>query len=262
MVRFPRTLGRMTVLAALVGALAAPAALAAQERPDFLFRTPRISLGLRVGYALPTASSEIFDFTREQLTVERTDFASATWGGELAVRVAPRIDVAAEFGYASARKLSEMREFTEWVGDTELPIEQTTEFRRVPFTIGVKAYLSERGRSVGRFAWIPARWTPFVGAGAGWVWYRFEQEGDFVDYETYDPVEETYDIFTDRFVSDGNAPTIHLFGGADWSLGPNFFLTAQGRYTWARADMSRDFKDFDRMDLSGFQATAGISVRF
>jgi hypothetical protein len=143
----------------------------------------------------------------------------------------------------------------EWVGVDDLPIEQITEFKRMPLTVGVKAYLADRGRRVGRFAWIPEKWAPFVGAGLGVVWYDYDQTGEFVDYVTLE-------IFRDHFTSEGSAPTIHVFGGADWSLGPSLFLTAEGRYGWAKADMGSDFVDFDQIDLSGFQATAGISLRF
>jgi len=253
--RIPRAPAGTALLAVALGALALPTAGAAQQRQhDFLFRTPKASLSLRVGYARPTASSEIFDFTSDQLTVNRSDYASATWGGELAIRVTPRMDVAFDMSYAKSRILSEFRD---WVDNNDLPIQQTTEFKRVPVTAGLKYYLTDRGRSIGRFAWIPRDWAPFVGAGAGWVWYNFAQDGDFVDFDTPE-----LEIFADRYLSEGRAPTVHLFGGADWSLSPNFFLTAEGRYTWAKAEMSQDFVGFDRMDLSGFQATAGISVRF
>jgi len=244
--------GALTALAALVGTLALPLVAQAQRPPDFLLRTPRVSVGARVGYAVPFASSEIFDFTREQLTVERSDFNAPSIGGQLAIRVTPRVDIAVDLAWSKSETKSEFRD---WVDLDDLPIEQWTEFQRAPVVFGVKAYLKERGRSIGRFAWIPEAWTPFVGGGAGWVFYRFEQDGEFVDFETFD-------IFRDRFTSEGSTPTIHVFGGADWSLGPMVFLTAEGRYSWAEVDMSGDFVDFDPMDLSGFQVTAGFSIRF
>jgi hypothetical protein len=225
---------------------------AAQRAPDFLFKDPRVSLSLRVGYSLPTVSSEVFDFTRNELTIQDRDFYSASWGAQLAVRASERVDVAVDVGFAKSNTRSEYRD---WVDQLDLPIEQDTEFRRVPLTLGAKVYLADRGRRIGRFAWIPEKWAPYVGASAGWVWYEFLQEGDFVDFEDLG-------IGYDRYSSEGTAPTIHVYGGADWSLGPSFFLTAEGRYAWAKADMGRDFVDFDRIDLSGFQATAGISLRF
>lgn len=243
--------GTLTVLAAL-GCSAAQAQAQSRSPSDFLLRTPSVTLGFRGGYAVARASGEIFDFTRERLTLDRKDFDAPTFGGQLAVRVAPRVDVAVDVSVSETRSASEFRD---WVGTDDLPIEQQTEFRRVPLTFGVKAYLMDRGRSIGRFAWVPARWAPYVGAGAGWVWYRFHQDGEFVDFETLD-------IFRDAFTSDGRAPTLHVYGGADWSLGPNFLLTAEARYGWARADMGGDFLDFDPVDLSGMQATVGLSVRF
>lgn len=245
---------RAWILGAAVAVFAAEGApLAAQARaPDFLLRTPRASLGIRTGYALATASSEIFDFTRENLTLERRDFDAMAFGAQLAISATPRLDVAVDLSVANAERKSEFRD---WVGSDDLPIEQSTEFYRLPLTVGVKAYLRDRGRGVGRFAWVPERWAPYVGAGAGWVWYRFEQDGEWVDYETYD-------IFRDRFTARGSTPTVHMYGGADWSLGPAVFLTAEARYSWARAEMGGDFVGFDAMDLSGIQGTVGISLRF
>jgi hypothetical protein len=240
--------GTAAALAAL-GWLAAP--LSAQQ-PDFLFRTPKVSLGLKGGYAVAKASGEIFEFTREQLTLGRRDFDAPAFGGQLAIQLAPRLDLAFDLTVSETRVRSEFRD---WVGTDDLPIEQTTQFRRVPFTVGVKKYLKDRGRPIGSFAWIPTRWAPYLGASAGWVWYRFHQNGEFVDFETLD-------IFGDTFTSRGKAPTLHVYGGADWSLGPQFFMTAEARYAWARAEMGTDFVDFDPMDLSGLQATVGISVRF
>lgn len=246
-----RSLGFLA-LAGLLASGALPSRAQAQGPPDFLLRTPRVTLGLKAGYAVAAASSEIFDFTREQLTVGRSDFDAPSWGGQLAVQLTPRVDLAFDVAVASTRSKSEFRHFVDL---DDLPIEQDTEFRRIPFTVGFKAYLTDRGRSVGRFAWITTRFTPYVGAAGGWVWYSFEQEGDWVDYETYD-------IFVDRFTSEGKAPTVHVYGGADWSLGPALLLTAEARYAYAKADMSGHFVDFDAMDLSGVQATIGISVRF
>ncbi len=63
-------------------------------------------------------------------------------------------------------------------------------------------YLADPGRSIGRFAWIPNRFAPYVGAGGGAMWYRFRQEGDFIDFDTLK-------VFPDTFDSDGWTPTVH-----------------------------------------------------
>jgi hypothetical protein len=240
---------------ALLLPLAAPASA---QRADFLFRRPSATLAVRGGWAIPRAQSEIFDFTRERLItrnqrdIGRDDFAGGAVQAELAVRVNDRFDVKLDVGHSEARIRSEFRDFVE---DNDLPIEQETYFRRTPIELGAKAYLMERGRRVSRFAWVPYRWAPYVAGGLGAMVYGFEQSGDFVDYQTLD-------IFAKMFSSDGTTPTAHAAAGLDVSVHPHLLLTGEGRYQWARADMSRDFVDFDPIDLSGFQITVGIAARF
>lgn len=235
----------------VVGGLAAPAA--AQVGGDgYLFRTPVVTLGFKAGYAMPRAGSEIFAFTQDELTLSRSDFDGTALGGDIGVRIAPRMDLLLSVSYSGSETQSEFRD---WVDTNDRPIEQVTTFTRIPVTVGLKGYLRERGRSVGSLAWVPARWNAFGGAAAGFTWYEFQQRGDFVDFETLD-------IFSDIFHDEGRAPTLQLFGGLEYSLSPTFLLSAEGRYGFASSEMGTDFVDFDPMDLAGFQATLGLSARF
>jgi hypothetical protein len=225
---------------------------AAAQGPGFRFTPPTATLGVRIGYALPRAGSDIFDFTREQLTVNQSDFNAWYLGGELGIRIIEHLDLALNLGYERSDTRSEFRD---WVDDDDLPIEQDTRFTRIPLTLGVKAYPWERGRRISRFAWVPKRWAPYVGGGAGVVWYRFDQIGDFVDFETLE-------IFSSEFESRGSTPLAYLSAGVDVSLGSRWLVSGEGRYAWAGTEMERDFVDFDNIDLAGFRMTAGFSVRF
>ncbi len=243
-------------LAVLTAAGANPAA--AQQRADFLLGAPRVALTIKAGFAQPRAGSggdteSLWDFTREQLTVDTRDLGGMTIAGELAIRAAERLDVTVSFGYALSATRSEFRK---WVDLDDLPIEQTTEFATFPLTVGVKAYLRDRGRALGRFAYIPNTWNPYVGVAGGAVWYRFEQHGDFVDFQTLD-------IFSDRLLSTGSGPTVHFIGGVDMSINNHVLLTGEGRYALASGRISgRDFVGFPDLDLAGFQVTVGLSLRY
>lgn len=247
--------GRSLLLLILAAAaLMVPPELQAQRSlPDFLFKTPTGTLGFRAGFASPRASSEVWSFSRDQLTLGSSAMNGMHWGVQLGLRATDRLEVAIDLSSSRAETTSEFRH---WVDTNDLPIEQNTFLSRVPFTVSLKAYLADRGQSVSRFAWVPAPLTPYVGAGAGMLWYVFEQHGDWVDFETLD-------IFTDTFRSDGKTPTAHVLAGFDVSLGPRFLFNTEGRYLWASAPMDElDFDGFDDIDLSGFQVTAGIAVRF
>ncbi len=245
-----------TILApALIALAAIPLAGNAQGGGrGFLFNDPRTSLTFRTGWAFANAGSDLFAFTTDQLTLNRSDFNALSLGVDWATRVLPRTSVVLSFSYANASKLSEFRNF---VDNNQLPIEQTTSFKRVPVTIGIRQYLVPVGRSVGRYAWIPSRLAPYVGAGAGFMYYRFHQEGDWIDFQS-----PTMDVFPAQFDSEGWTGTAHLLAGLDYSLGPRLALTAEARYLWSKAPLSRDFSGFQRLDLSGLATTAGLTVRF
>ncbi len=248
------TLLSRALIGTLAVALAMPVAIAAQAVGDgFLFQRPKFTIGIRGGFAMPRAGSEVFAHTGRYLTVETSDYYGATLAGTLALRVTERFDISLEAGWAGTETLSEDREYVDM---DDLPIQQVTTFRRIPVTVSLKTYLWDRGRSIGRFTWVPRAWAPYVGAGGGYVWYSFEQEGDWVDYD--DKV-----IFWKRAISDGGAGIFHFFAGADYSISERLLLTGEGRYSFASADLDRGFYDeFDSIDLAGFQATIGISVRF
>jgi hypothetical protein len=243
--------GRVGV-ALLAGALALAQPAPAQGTGDgFLFRRPRATFAIRAGYDRALAGSDVFSFATERLTLGRGSFSSLTVATDLSARLNDRVDLVFGASYSGSRSRSEFRD---WVDQDSLPIEQTTSFDRLPLTVGLKIYLAQRGRSLGHLAWVPARYVPYVGVGAGAMWYRFRQEGDFVDFETLD-------VFGDKFDSSGWTMTAHGLAGVEVALGPRFFLVGEGRYTWAQSTMGQAWVDFDRIDLSGFSVTAGIAFR-
>ena len=143
-------------------------------------------------------------------------------------------------------------EFRHWLDDKDLPIEQNTEFMRVPITLGAKVYLTPAGRAIGRLAWVPARYSVFAGGAIGAMYYRMNQIGDFIDFDTLR-------VFPDLFLASGLRPTFHGFGGVDVSFKTRTLITVQARYEWARARLGRDFAGFEPLDLSGLSLTAGMT---
>lgn len=242
-------------LCAAVVALSLPAAdVAAQSGSGYLFGRPGIQVGFFGGVAAPRADSDIFDDTFETLILDEGDLRSGIFGGSLAFRVTERIDVAGEIAFSRASKETEYRNF---VGSDDLPIFQTVELTRVPVSLVLRGYLWDRGRSVGELAWVPRAWVPYAGVGVGATWYEFVRKGDFVD-TSQDPPP----IVPDHLIWDGYAPTAHVLAGVEANLTPRLLLRGEGRYSWASGDdRSRDFVGFDAVDLAGFQATVGLSIR-
>ena len=238
--------------------LLAATAITAVVRPSFaqyagdgfLFQAPLGSFGLHGGFDRANAGGDVFSFVTNQLTLNRAAFSSASLGGNVAIRLSRTNDLVFDLTYASVARRSEFRH---WVDQNNQPIEQTTSLRRLPITASIKHYITPRGRSIGRFAWIPAARATYVGVGAGMMWYSFRQVGDFVDFQTLN-------VFPDAFESTAWTPVVHAFAGIDLSIGRYVVLTGESRYTRAKGPMGRDYVGFNRIDLSGLSVTAGFSL--
>ncbi len=236
----------------LASALALPTALHGQSGNGFLFGRPHVTVSLRGGVAQPTASSDVFAFSSQRLTLGRGDYLGGAYGLELGLRVAERLDVQIGVAYSNRKANSEFRD---WIDNNDKPIEQTTSFRRTPITLGLKYYLTSPGRTLGRLAWIPARIAPYVSAGGGVMSYDYRQSGDFVDFKSFD-------VFHSTLSSHALAAMVYGAAGVDYSLTPNLSVMTEARYDASRAKMNNDFQGFNHIDLSALAVTAGLNVRF
>ncbi len=243
---------RLAVLLVTLGA--APVAAQQGSGQGFLFRPPPGTLTVYGGLAAPFASGGVHELATTELTLDRGDFRSGSYGADIAFTVTPRLDIVLSMERARSLRRSEYRD---WVDNNDLPIEQSTRFDRVPLIASARYYFADRGRRVGSVAWIPAQFVPFVSGGVGTTRYAFEQKGDFVD-------EQTLNIFTDQLTSRGWAFTMSAGGGAQWNLSPRLLLTGEARYLHAVGDGDRPGGEFSgyKVDLSGVSTLIGITVRF
>jgi len=107
-----------------------------------------------------------------------------------------------------------------------------------------------------------ARIAPYVGGGVDVVFYKYEEFGDFIDFD--DP---TLPVIGDHFVGESAAFGYHALGGLRVYVNRDFAVVAEGRYQWAKDDMGDDFSPrepglVNRIDLSGWTFTVGAHVRF
>lgn len=232
--------------------------------PDFLLGRPRASIGVRGNWLMSSAGSDIFDFVTEHLSIEKSDFNTATFAMDTAISLTPQLDVVGGFDVATKEIQSEYRGYSETVrgSTTTIPIQQITNLEQMHITGSIRFAVLPRGRQVSRLAWIPRAVVPYVGAGGGATRYTFRQSGDFVDFATENRAAGTFSIFTDSFRSAGWAPSAHAFGGADIQVFKRLYLSLEGRFTWVRAALDQDFIDFEPMDLGGFRFGAGLNFVF
>jgi len=219
---------------------------------DFNPRKPKAFAGGYIGFNVPKAGSDVFDMMTKELTLEKSDFRTAVFGGDFGFPVSTHFAIVAGFEYSRSKTKSESRGFVEDNGD---PIEQTTRFSLYPITATLRYYPGKTGEFVGSYAWIPTRLNPYIGAGGGAVGYNIHQSGRFVD-------NSNMNIFSTTLNSDGWTSTAHIAGGIDINLTPRIFVNGEARYSWAHADLSTSFTGFDPIDLSAVRISGGIYFRF
>lgn len=245
-------------LLSLMALALVPAVAAAQD--GFLFSKPVVQATFRAGPVIHRAQSDVFDLMTSELTLDRGDFRAPAIQGDLAFTIHDRVDLVVGASWSKTESNSESRN---WVGSDDLPIEQTTRFSNTGLTLSGRFYPLERGERVSDLAWVPARTQPYVGAGGGLGWYRLQQVGEFV--EETGPQEGA--IFEDEFTSSGSGFTAHVLAGTTHWLTGRVGVNVEGRYTWGSAELGGDWSSgpggrWEDIDLSGFQAGVGLSVRW
>ena len=251
---------RSALVVTLLGVgLAAPTMATAQiGGPGFLFHRPRLSIGVRGGYQMPRAGGDLFAQTLDEFipsgadTLSSLSFDAPYLGGEISFRPWERWDLALGIGWTRSRTLSEYRR---WVDNLDNPIEQETTFQLVTGTLGAKYYFQDRGRSVGRLAWVPNRMAPYVGAGIGIAAYQFRQVGDFID-------TSTLEVFNDVQETKGDGLLGYGAAGLDFIVARNAIITAEARYTLSNARVDGSYRYFGDMDLAGLQLLVGLGFQF
>lgn len=220
----------------------------------YLFKRPIGSVSLRIGAARPNATGSVFDFAADQLTLGPNNYVGLAYAGDFAFNLSPRAELVVGVGVNKRRLGSAYRD---WVDNNDKEIEQQTRFDRVPISVGLRWNLLPAGRAVSRLAWVPNKVVPYVAAGGGTMYWRFRQEGDFVDF-----ADNTKPVFRAIIEDNGWTAAGYAATGLTLGLGTITSLNTEVRYDIARAPLRGDFEGFSNIGLSGVGVTAGLSFRF
>ena len=245
---------------ALLVLAAAPGAAQSQSQPspvrndspEFLFGAPRGTVGVRAALLLARESGDLFSFVRHELTVDKGDFNAPGATIEFGFYVTPRVTVLTDIDITRSSVDSESRPY---VGSDGLPIAQTSYLAQTNFAGGVKFALLPPGQRISRYAWIPRTIVPYVSGGAGFMYHRFSQDGEFVDFVDLS-------VFRANLESSGWAPSVFVGAGADIRVYNRIYVSIEGKYLAAHDSLGKDFAGFDGIDLAGFRFGTGLHVAF
>ena len=225
------------------------------------------SLELRIGGFFPRTESNLFRDDGQLYAIpgrtcplepdapclKRSDWQGVYGGAEFSFTPSDHVELGIHLDGYGRRLHTNYRDYTR-PGDVE--ILQSLKLTLVPLGATLRLFPIDRDATV----------SPYVGVGPDIVFYKYEEFGDLIDFGSPDP--DNPDIFSDQLVvSQGARPGFHVTGGLRVRVGHDFSILGEGRYQWAKATLGGDFgpqpgQDALRLDMSGFSAVVGLSIRF
>lgn len=201
------------------------------------------SLAVRLAGLLPRGESRLWEENIDTFDIGLDDFVSGCGGVEFAYDLNEFFDLAVGVdGCTSGGVESRYRDF---VREDGTEIEQTLRLTVVPLTFGVRFLPLGKFRSV----------IPYVAGGFGLYPYEYREEGEFIDFETFD-------IFGDVFRDRGLGTGFYGAGGMEFGLSRTFLLFGELRRHFVRSEHEDDFEGFGDFDLDATQVNFGFAVRF
>ena len=200
------------------------------------------SFTVRVGQYSPVGNSDLWLENAETFDVLVSDFNFIFGGAEFTVELNEFIDLAFGIDVYSRRVNTHYREF---VRDDGTEIRQEMRLTVVPLTTGL------RFLPLGKFRIV----SPYVSGGFGLYPYEYQEQGEFIDFATFD-------IFESRFRDSGVGFGGYAAAGIEVTVTRGFLVFGEFRRHWVYAQHGGDFRDFGDFNLDARQIAFGFTFRF
>lgn len=198
------------------------------------------SYNLKIGLFQPSLKSDLWQINLENLAFKKSDMKNTYYAFEYEFFLNRYSSFSVELGSYNRNLYSEYRDY-EYEDGT--PIYQNLSLRITPLELSYKFYPIGHRRV----------FIPYLGVGGGVYFWRYEQWGEFIDFETGD-------------VNEGNAITrtttlgFNVRAGFILRLQRSLGIAFEGKYQNLSGRLSGYFEGFNQLDLGGFTATIGLNV--
>ncbi len=200
------------------------------------------SISIRVGKYSPIGGSDLWVENTETFNFVVSDFNFIFGGAEFTVELNEFVDLAFGIDAYSRRVNTHYREF---VRDDGTEIRQEIRLTVVPLTTGL------RFLPLGKFRVV----SPYVTGGFGLYPYEYTEDGEFIDFATFD-------IFGARFRDSGVGWGGYAAAGIEVTVTRGFLVFGEYRRHWVYRQHGGDFRDFGDFDLDARQIAFGLTFRF
>jgi outer membrane protein W len=199
------------------------------------------SLNLKIGLFHPALESDLWQINMENLAFDKADMQGKYYALEYEYFVARNLSVSIEGGYYQQDHFTFYRDY-EYDDGSEIP--QNIALEIAGLELGFKFYPMGHRQ----------RFFPYLGAGGGLYYWKYEQWGDIIDFENDVVYQDEY-AETSTYTPGFNAKAGFVFRPSR-SMGIAF----EGRYQFLKGELSSFFEGFEKLDMSGFGFTIGFNL--
>lgn len=199
---------------------------------------------LGLGLVTPEGESDLWTSNALNFTGSPEDHEDLSISGELLYSLNRFASVSVGASAFEGETTQASRDFVDEFGDD---IVHLSTLRTAPLTVGLTLYPFGRNASI----------VPYVGAGAGFYFWEYEQAGDFVEF---DGIGDPIGIVSTQFLDDGVTTGHYLQAGLSLPVADTWSIWAEGR--WHDADDNLSDGPPSTIDLSAKDYRAGISWSF
>jgi hypothetical protein len=200
------------------------------------------SFAFRIGPFALKGESDLWADNVATFNVEVDDFNYVFGGGEFTFELSEFADFAMGVDIYSRRVSTHYREL---VRDDGTEVRQDMKLSVIPVTAGV------RFMPIGKFHVV----FPYVAGGFGLYAYEYVEEGEYIDFATWD-------IFAARFQDNGVGFGGYAAAGLEARVSQGFSVFGEYRRHWVLAQHGGDFRDYGDFDLDATQIAFGFVFRF
>jgi len=201
------------------------------------------SFNLKIGLFHPSMESDLWQINKENLAFQDQDMVEKYYGMEYEHYLGRHLSFSIEGGYYENEHYSFYRDFEYEDGS---PIYQNLALKITSLEADFKFY------PVGH----RQKFFPFLGAGIGMYYWKYEQWGDFIDFENDTVLEDEY-LETSAYTAGFNAK-----GGFVFRFSQQWGISFETRYLYLKGNLSSFFEGFEKLDLGGFTFNFGVNFFF
>ena len=197
-------------------------------------------VSVKAGLFFPFCDSDLWEVNFENLALSKSDMVNSVYSIEYEHFINKKISFVFEASNYSKTFYTAYRDYEY---DDGSPINQNLYLKTMGFEINLRFYPAMANKKL----------NPYFGVGGGFIYWDYEQWGEFINFEQ----GYVYEGYADTKTF---SPIFNARVGLLYRITYNIGLIFEAKYSFSKGELSSLFEGFEKFDLSGLIFNLGFSI--